>query len=129
MRTLIAVPTVLALLALTGCAKGDKGDQGQTGPRGPQGIAGPHPRDRRETQGPEVLKDLEASKAIRALSVCRDLRAIRAEMDQPGHRVPPAMLASRTSRAKEEIPEQSERPDCRVQEAMLGPAVRSGRKG
>ena len=50
-------------------------------------------RDRRETQGPEVLKDLEASKAIRALWVRRDLRAIRAEMDQLGHRVPPAMLA------------------------------------
>ena len=32
-------------------------------------------------------------------------------------------------KGQEEIPEQSERPDCRVQEAMLGPAVRSGRKG
>ena len=138
------------------------------------------PRERTETQGPGDLKDLEASKAIRALWVRRDLRAIRAEMDQPGRKAPPAMLAlsalsgqrgrrampapwdqlgrkeRRATRAplgskerkaspelsglqghkvlrdlkgQREILEQSERPDCRVQEAMLGPAVRPGRKG
>ena len=31
-------------------------------------------------------------------------------------------------KGQEEIPEQSEPPDCRVQEATLGPVVRAGRK-
>ena len=65
-------------------------------------------KERRATRAPLGRKVRKASPELSGLQVHKVLSDLKGQ---------------------EEIPEQSERPDCRVQEAMLGPAVRSGRKG
>ena len=88
--------------------------------------------------------------ALSASSGQRDKRAIPAPWDQLGRKERRATRApsGRKERmaipelsglqgrkvlsdlkGQEEIPEQSERPDCRVQVAMLEPAAWPGRKG
>lgn len=91
-----------------------------------------------------------AKLALSASSGLRDRRAIPAPADQLGrkerrvNRAPSGHKERKANpelsglqghkvlsdlKGQGEIPEQSERPDCRVQEAMLEPEARPGRKG
>jgi hypothetical protein len=80
-------------------------------------------RDRRAIQAPWDQLGREERRATRAQSGRKERKAIPELSGLQGRKVLSDL------KGQEEIPEQSERPERRVQEAMLEPAARPGRKG
>jgi hypothetical protein len=80
-------------------------------------------RDKRAIPAPWDQLGRKERRATQELSDRKERRAIPELSDLQGHKV------LKDLKGQGEIPEQSEQPDCRDQEAILEPAARPGRKG